>query len=97
MAHDEVPWLKLGGTFATCEHCGEQEPAPRLPCSLDALIAYLEYVAVRHRDCEARPGDVARVDADSVRIDRLADVLASDPPPAPPAHLDPTSHMGRGH
>lgn len=50
-----APWLKVRGPgLATCERCGKNEPAPELPCSIDALLAYMRYITLRHVGCEAK-------------------------------------------
>ncbi len=48
-----VTWVLIDEQFrTTCRRCGGQEPAPRTPCSVDALLFYGAYVAELHRECK---------------------------------------------
>jgi hypothetical protein len=50
-----APWLKVQGPgIARCERCGRNEPQPDLPLSIDALVAYMRYLVLRHVGCEAK-------------------------------------------
>jgi len=50
-----APWLIMGPDpyLATCKRCGKQEAKPELPCPVDALVRYGEYLSERHRYCKA--------------------------------------------
>lgn len=47
-------WIVMGREpeFATCRRCGRAEPKPEMPMLLDAFVAYLKFVGVKHAHCE---------------------------------------------
>lgn len=49
----KVTWVVMGPDpwLATCERCKRTVAKPEMPCSLDALLSYLDYVGLLHLDC----------------------------------------------
>jgi len=54
----KMTWVKMGPPphFATCDRCGVHEPQPTLPSPVDAVLAYFDYLILRHEDCQ-EPGE----------------------------------------
>jgi hypothetical protein len=49
----KITWVKMGPAphFATCDRCGGHEQPPKLPEEIDAVLAYLDYLILRHEHC----------------------------------------------